>query len=498
MVWRGHGSASWALADDFQVLLANPQRLTAPQPVLASAARVCDLLWRPALLPSSEISVLSSLIVVVLGSATVVGSEDPSRAARTRGPRALADPVFGGWLPKLLPVGDEAYALELTSLRSSPGGAAPTATLTARTTAGALNGLETFAQLFAEASPVLRAPPDLGHNRSRGSSAGLGRRTSSAAAPPSEAAASWPSSGGGVVAAGVRSLVIEDVPSVAWRGLMVDVARHYLPLPLLVATLDAMRAVKLNVLHMHLTDAQSFPLLLQDSAPGAAAGDAAGAAAAPGAFSAAGSLFPTHGHDPGHDPGPHDVSVSVKELGRLGAFPQLPLRSHRPGGAPVDEGIVYGYTAADLAALVREASLRGIRVVPEVDVPAHTLSWGDAYPDMVVACAHQTAAAQSPSDVPALDPSRELTYQVVFAVLEAVAKVFPDEYLHLGADEVSLCMAAAVVGLQLGRVRSAGPVAWPPRPIPHGCAAAALFVARAWDCACGPRCGCRAGKRTQP
>jgi hexosaminidase len=294
-------------------------------------------------------------------------------------------------------------------------------------------------------------------------------------------------------------LVIEDVPSVAWRGLMVDVARHYLPLPLLVATLDAMRAVKLNVLHLHLTDAQSFPLLLQDSAPGAAAGDAAGAAAAPGAFSAAGSLFPTHGHDPGHDPGPHDVSVSVKELGRLGAFPQLPPRSRRPGGAPVDEGMVYGYTAADLAALVREASLRGIRVVPEVDVPAHTLSWGEAYPDMVVACAHQTAAAQSPSDVPALDPSHELTYRVVFAVLEAVAKVFPDEYLHLGADEVSLwVVAAAVVGLGLGRVRSAGPVAWPPRPIPHGCAAAALFVARAWACACGPRCGCRAGKRTQP
>jgi N-acetyl-beta-hexosaminidase len=56
----------------------------------------------------------------------------------------------------------------------------------------------------------------------------------------------------------------------------------------------------------------------------------------------------------------------------------------------------------------------------------------------VVACPAASAAAQSPSDVPALDPSKNATYAAVAAVLEAIAGIFPDEYLHLGADEVLL------------------------------------------------------------
>lgn len=66
------------------------------------------------------------------------------------------------------------------------------------------------------------------------------------------------------------ALAIEDAPAYEWRGLLVDVARHYLPLPLLLRTLDAMRMVKLNVLHLHLTDSQSFPLVLDDPPAGAA------------------------------------------------------------------------------------------------------------------------------------------------------------------------------------------------------------------------------------
>eukprot|EP01034_Spumella_vulgaris_P035863 gene35863-44223_t len=55
-----------------------------------------------------------------------------------------------------------------------------------------------------------------------------------------------------------------DWPDNNWRGILIDVSRHFQPLPLLKRTLDAMEASKLNVLHLHLTDAQSFPLLLND------------------------------------------------------------------------------------------------------------------------------------------------------------------------------------------------------------------------------------------
>ena len=81
-------------------------------------------------------------------------------------------------------------------------------------------------------------------------------------------------------------------------------------------------------------------------------------------------------------------------------------------------------------------SLRGIRVVPEIDVPAHTLAWGKAFPSMVVNCSYASSSAQSPSDIPALNPSKAITYVVVRKVLQAVTRVFPDRFLHLGADEV--------------------------------------------------------------
>ena len=53
-------------------------------------------------------------------------------------------------------------------------------------------------------------------------------------------------------------VLIADAPRFAWRGLMVDVARHFISMPTLLRTLDAMALVKLNVLHLHLTDDQGF------------------------------------------------------------------------------------------------------------------------------------------------------------------------------------------------------------------------------------------------
>jgi N-acetyl-beta-hexosaminidase len=59
-------------------------------------------------------------------------------------------------------------------------------------------------------------------------------------------------------------LYIHDWSEYAWRGILVDIARHYQPIELLIRCLDAMELAKFNTLHLHITDSQSFPLLLDD------------------------------------------------------------------------------------------------------------------------------------------------------------------------------------------------------------------------------------------
>jgi hexosaminidase len=96
---------------------------------------------------------------------------------------------------------------------------------------------------------------------------------------------------------------------------MVDVARHFIPLKKLFNTVDGMEAAKYNVLHLHLTDAQSFPVRFQNS-----------------------PLFP-----------------NISNLADMSSF--------RPESV---------YSLADLRQLVEYAAERGVEVVPEIDVPAHT------------------------------------------------------------------------------------------------------------------------------
>eukprot|EP00960_Hanusia_phi_P076995 768636-Hanusia_phi.AAC.1 len=86
--------------------------------------------------------------------------------------------------------------------------------------------------------------------------------------------------------------------------------------------------------------------------------------------------------------------------------------------------------------VVEHASERGVRVIPEIDMPGHAFSW-QAVPG-IVACAGRQPwelfCAQPPCGQ--LDPTQEETYEVVRAVLEEVARLFPDEALHVGGDEV--------------------------------------------------------------
>ncbi len=166
---------------------------------------------------------------------------------------------------------------------------------------------------------------------------------------------------------GVR---IQDQPRFKWRGLLIDVARHYEPMEVLKRNLDAMAAVKLNVLHWHLTEDQGF-------------------------------------------------RVESKK------FPKLHLMG--------SDGLYY--TQDQVREIIDYARERGIRVVPEFDIPGHSTSWLVGYPELGSAPGPYTIERGAGIFEPALDPTREQVYKFLDTFLGEMAALFPDDYLHIGGDE---------------------------------------------------------------
>ncbi|HEX7037675.1 MAG TPA: family 20 glycosylhydrolase [Pseudomonadales bacterium] len=163
----------------------------------------------------------------------------------------------------------------------------------------------------------------------------------------------------------VPPLNIEDAPRLPWRGLMLDVARHFIPLRDLLRTLDAMELVKLDVLHLHLSDDQGF-------------------------------RFPSR------------------------RYPRLPSAEH--------------YALEELQRLVAAAADRGIRVVPELDVPGHVTSWLIAHPEWGNRPAQPSRRFGVHREC--LDPTRGEVLTAVKTLFGELAEVFPDRCLHMGGDEV--------------------------------------------------------------
>jgi hexosaminidase len=191
--------------------------------------------------------------------------------------------------------------------------------------------------------------------------------------------------GGGARVVAYAPLRIADAPRWPWRGLLVDTARHFLPLAQLKRVVDGLAALKLNVLHWHVVDAQSWPLASQ-------------------------------------------------------RFPRLHER-----GAWSRDAV---YSRRDVGALVEHARLRGVRVVPEIDLPAHVGAVALAYPQHVVACAARVAqdrgGVEHGVDKVVLDLAAPAATAFAEALLEDVLPLFIDAYVHLGGDEVDAqCLAAS-------------------------------------------------------
>lgn len=171
---------------------------------------------------------------------------------------------------------------------------------------------------------------------------------------------------------GIPAISIQDQPRFPWRGLMIDVSRHWLPMDVLKRNIDGMAAVKMNVLHVHLTDDQGF-------------------------------------------------RVESKR------FPELQQKG--------SDGKYF--TQAQIRELQDYARDRGIRVVPEFDMPGHTTSWLVSHPELGSLPGPYKIERRWGIHDPTLDPTREASYQFLGAFIAEMAAMFDDQYFHIGGDEVN-------------------------------------------------------------
>nr|XP_050036110.1 beta-hexosaminidase subunit beta-like [Dermacentor andersoni] len=109
------------------------------------------------------------------------------------------------------------------------------------------------------------------------------------------------------------------------------------------------------------------------------------------------------------------------------AFPDLSLK-----GAYNPETLVY--QPSDVDRVINEARDRGIRIVPELGNPGRTKSWGRAFPHLLAKCEEE----ESSGSVGSLNPTQNATFEFLDRLLAEVARLFPDDYLHLGGDELGL------------------------------------------------------------
>jgi hexosaminidase len=217
---------------------------------------------------------------------------------------------------KVLKVGeDESYDLTVS---------ASGATLTAPNTLGILHGLETFLQLVTITPNGFVAP----------------------------------------------AVTIHDQPRFVWRGTLIDVGRHFIPIDVLKRNIDGMVAVKMNVLHWHLYDSEGFRIESK--------------------------RFP-----------------KLQGEGSDGRY----------------------YTQAEIRDFIAYAHDRGVRIMPEFEMPGHSRSMYVGYPELASGSGPYKMEPGAPDAE--MDPTKEDTYKFLDRFLDEMTRLFPDEYVHIGGDEVA-------------------------------------------------------------
>lgn len=163
---------------------------------------------------------------------------------------------------------------------------------------------------------------------------------------------------------------IEDAPRFPWRGLLIDVCRHWQPVDVIKRNLDAMAAMKMNVFHWHLSEDQGFRIESK--------------------------IFP-----------------QLHERGSNGDY----------------------FTQEQVKDVIAYADARGIRVVPEFDIPGHATAWFVGHPELASAPGPYSIEKKFGVFEPAMNPASEVTYKFLERFIDEMCALFPDAYFHIGGDE---------------------------------------------------------------
>ncbi len=185
---------------------------------------------------------------------------------------------------------------------------------------------------------------------------------------------------------------IHDAPRYPWRGLHIDVCRHFFPLSTLQTLVDLMALYRLNRLHLHLSDDQGFRMESR--------------------------RFPL--------------------LNQVGSYRRS--SAVRDGAGEVQDNIPHGgyYTQEELRELVAYAQARAVEIVPEIEIPGHANAILAAYPHL--SCRGEPVEVVTEYGIKAfsahiLCAGNDQTLAFLYALLDEVADIFPFPYLHLGGDE---------------------------------------------------------------
>jgi hexosaminidase len=203
----------------------------------------------------------------------------------------------------------------------------------------------------------------------------------------------------------VSSASITDYPRFKWRGIMLDVSRHFFTKEYVKSYIDEIARYKYNRLHWHLTDDSGWRIEIK-------------------------SL-------------PKLTSVGAWRVPRTGSWGKF--EAPKPGEKATDGGF---YTQEEIKEIVQYAKDRNIEILPEVDVPGHSMAAIAAYPEL--SCTKDTTIKVNPGSKfsnwfgngkfemtidNTLNPADEKVYQFLEKVFTEVAALFPFEYIHIGGDE---------------------------------------------------------------
>lgn len=194
----------------------------------------------------------------------------------------------------------------------------------------------------------------------------------------------------------IPNMIITDAPRFQWRGLMLDLSRHFFKTDYIKKTIDRLAMLKMNVLHLHLVDDQGWRMEIKK--------------------------YP-----------------KLTDIGAWRVDQENVIWNARLTVNPNEKGTYGGFlTQKELKEIVKYAAAKNIEIIPEIEMPAHVSCAIAAYPEL--ACFNQRIGVPSGGLWPITDiycAGKETTFEFLQNIIDEVTTVFPSKYIHVGGDEAT-------------------------------------------------------------